>query len=94
MPKLVCPECKCEYRPKENGVIVIEYASFGPYKVWFADLWRCPGCDKTTVAGFPEMPLREDHYSEGFREWLDTLCEQAKKNGTSIIEDYERPNRA
>ena len=52
MTKMVCTNCEVEYRPSTNGVEVIEYASFGPYKFWEADEWECPGCKTKVITGF------------------------------------------
>ena len=90
MPKLVCPKCECEFRPKLNGVGVIETMNFGvdPYKLWRADLWECPGCSMEVVAGFSGQgitPLAE-HFQNGFAEELEDL-----KQAKMIVYDHERP---
>jgi len=87
MPKLVCKKCETELKPTHNGTLVIETASFGPYKVWSADTWKCPGCDVEIVAGFANNPLRE-HYTEDFPAWL----EKAKTAAGEIVYDNEKPN--
>ena len=85
MPKMVCVECEVELKPEENGALIIENASFGPYKVWYADVWSCPKCQHETVAGFGNNPIAE-HYHEGFQEWL----EKAKSRARRIIYDNEK----
>jgi hypothetical protein len=85
MPKMVCVSCEVELKPKENGVLVIEEASFGPYKIWYADVWKCPKCQTETVAGFGHDPLME-HYEEGFADFL----EKAKSRASRIIYDKEK----
>jgi len=87
MPKLVCTTCHCELRPETNGIIVIETASFGPYKVWNADVWKCPGCGIEIVAGFGEVPIRADHYSPDFPDWL----EKVKATARRVEYDNETP---
>ena len=89
MPKLVCTKCETELHPSKNGVIVLETASFGIYKVWNADAWKCPGCGFEIVAGFANNPLRADHYAEDFPAWLDTV----KADASRIIYDNEKPNQ-
>lgn len=42
--KLLCSKCRIEYKPVHNVVLVVEYAAFGPYKLWEADEWACPSC--------------------------------------------------
>lgn len=85
MPKMVCVSCEVELKPQENGVIVIEMASFGECKVWYADVWKCPKCEIETVAGFGNNPIHE-HYEEGFAEFLAS----AKAKASRIIYDKER----
>lgn len=87
MPKLVCVNCETELKVLDNGILVIETASFGVYKVWSADTWKCPGCGFEVVAGFGQIPLRADHYKDDFQGWL----EQEKANATVIVYDNERP---
>jgi hypothetical protein len=87
MAKLVCVNCQTELQPFHSGVYVIEMASFGPYKVWAADLWKCHGCGMEVVSGFSEQPIME-HYKEGFDEWFAKIKDE---HADSIIYDYERP---
>jgi hypothetical protein len=90
MPKLICINCQCELKPETNGVIVVEMASFGPYKVWSADLLKCPGCGVEIVSGFADQPIRADHYAKDFPDWFDELL----SSGARIIYDYERPRNS
>lgn len=87
MTKLVCVACQCELKPETNGTTVIETASFGPYKVWNADTWKCPGCGVEIVAGFNELPLRQDHYADDFKLWLENVVAKSIR----VIYDNERP---
>ncbi len=61
MPKMVCSQCQLELQPQKTGVILIEMADFGEYKIWSADLWRCPDCGMGIVAGFADEPIRIHH---------------------------------
>ena len=73
--KLVCPKCECEFRPEKNGVGVIETASFGPYKLWRADLWECQGCQSQVIAGFSGNgidPIAE-HFESDFQRELEHI---------------------
>lgn len=90
MTKLVCVTCQCELKPETNETLVIETASFGPYKVWNADTWKCPGCGVEIVAGFPEQPIRQDHYKADFKPWLDHACSVAER----VEYDHEHPLQA
>ena len=85
MPKIVCSECQVEFRPTTNGVKVIEYASFGPYKIWEADEWECPKCLALVVTGFAQEP-RAEHFEDGF----DDLLSRFKKSCPNLIRhDFE-----
>lgn len=68
-PYYACAKCNTVMRCEKNEVYVIEMADFGPYKIWFADLWICPGCGNEVIAGFAVEPLAE-HYEDHFQKWL------------------------
>lgn len=51
---IVCSGCKVEFRCAKNGVEVVDYASFGPYKIWEADEWECPSCHVRIITGFSD----------------------------------------
>jgi hypothetical protein len=85
---MVCVKCHTELKPKTNETIVVETASFGPYKVWNADTWECPGCGVEIVAGFGQQPLRQDHYKEDFATWLANVIATAER----VEYDNERPS--
>lgn len=84
MPKMVCSACEVQLVPSENGVILVEYASFGPYKAWEADEWKCPRCGHEIVAGFATNPFVE-HWQEHFSEAM----EQMKRIGRTIRHSFE-----
>jgi len=65
----ICVSCQVEYRPEKNGVRVCEYASFGPYKIYQADLWKCPKCDHLIIHGYGRNPEAE-HFQDHFKELL------------------------
>lgn len=71
MPNMVCTKCQVALKPVDNDTVVIETASFGPYKVWNADTLKCPKCGIEIVAGFGQKPIREDHFAPDFQEWLE-----------------------
>lgn len=85
MPKPACAKCQRFFRPKKNGVLVLEQKPIGrelappgsespnrwePYKVWAADLWDCPGCGAEVTVGYSAAPVSQD-YLEGFDSWVD-----------------------
>ena len=81
----MCAKCNIELRCKKNEVYVIEHASFGPYKLWMADLWNCAGCGAEMVLGFGANPIRE-HFQPDFQGYIAEL----KDNDETIIDCYER----
>lgn len=61
----VCAKCNKDMYPKKNGVGVLDYADFGPYQVWDADLWACRGCGIEVVLGFAQGPIARHDGEEG-----------------------------
>lgn len=49
--------------------------AWSPYKVWVADLWKCPECFHEIVVGFAEWPLSQD-YMENFEGFCKTAAIQ------------------
>ena len=86
MPKMICVPCEIELKPAVNGALIIEHAAFGPYKLWYADVWKCPNCGHHTVAGFAHSPLME-HFEEGFAEFMEKAVVKAEL----VVNDYEHP---
>lgn len=78
---IICNGCQIAYKPKKNGVVVIETATIDrqikPYKVWQADLIECPSCNHQVISGFGNNPLRQDHSSDDFNDWLRDLIATA-----------------
>lgn len=66
----VCSTCETEMRASTNGVGVVDYSSFGPYKVWEADEYECPKCSIKVVVGFAEQPVYEHYEGEPFRNYI------------------------
>ena len=58
MPRPICVNCQIEYRPEKNGVIVEEMAAgIGSYKIWHADLWKCPVCGHLIISSYGNKEL-------------------------------------
>lgn len=55
--KPVCAKCSKDMFPKKNGVGVLDFADYGPYQVWDADLWGCRECGAEIVIGFGQSPI-------------------------------------
>jgi rubredoxin len=92
MPKMVCVKCEIEFRAEENGVHVHELMSNDTaiYKIWDADLWRCPGCGIMVVAGFAQNPFAE-HFET---ERMQAILASEKAHLTTIILDREHLKKA
>jgi len=86
MPKMVCVKCNVEFRPEKNGIIVAEMfqKNTAIYKLWSADLWKCPVCGVEVVAGFAMDPFAE-HYETD----LKSIVSEAKAGGRTVIYDEE-----
>lgn len=69
----VCVTCQKEYRPEKNGITAIEMASFGPYKIWAADLLKCPKCGHLVISGYSDFAL--DHLDSNFKAALSFSME-------------------
>lgn len=87
MPKIVCGKCQVSLRPLENGVVVAEMFQQNTklYKLWSADLWECPKCNHTVVAGFACNPSAE-HYKDDCEEIVRKL---KTERGRTVIYDKE-----
>ena len=57
----VCVGCEVEMKPEKNGVGVLDMAEFGPYKIWDADLYKCPECGCEVIVGFAHFAIAEHH---------------------------------
>ncbi len=87
MPKSVCAKCEVELRPEHNGVIVAEMMQDNTkiYKLWEADLWKCPKCGIEMVLGFAQQP-----FAVLYNEDCERILQEAKTAGKKIIYDKER----
>ena len=83
--RLACVKCQVEMRCKEAGVLVTEMASFGPYKLWWADLWTCPGCGCEIVGKFANRPWFE-HYQGDIEAEIARLVATGTKREIKIYE--------
>lgn len=86
MPKRVCATCEIELKPELTGVIVAEMFKQDTeiYKLWMADLYKCPNCGSEIVLGFGAKPLMEH-----FEGDIDTKLNQLQLDGKRIIFDKE-----
>ena len=86
MPKMVCVKCEVALRPKKNGVYVQEMymENKKTYKIWCADLWKCPICRAEIVSGFGSEPKMF-----AFQGDADAEIERLKQLGRIVIKDQE-----
>ena len=88
MPAPTCVQCELGLERIKSGVFLVEHFDIPPrpYKVWHADLWRCPQCMTQIVSGYAQDPLME-HFEQGFNEWFKLMLEN---EGAMFINQYER----
>lgn len=69
--KTICRTCQVQYKIEKNGAPVIEMFQDPPqpYKIWQADLLRCPGCGHWIATGFGDGPIGE-HFQDDFAKIL------------------------
>jgi len=70
MNKVICIECSKEMKPLKCGVVVLEHDDDGkPYKLWSADLLKCPRCGRKVVSRFGNEPIAQ-HFEVGFADQM------------------------
>jgi len=84
-----CTHCQREYVPHQSGVLVIEFASFGPYKVWMADELKCPECAHTILAGFPNGAVSE-HFMPDFQEIIQARYASDPSSIRLVFESWDQ----
>ena len=72
---MVCVACRTFLHPKKTGVAVEEGmpkgdGTWGPYKLWQADLYECRACGTEVIAGFGGRHIAE-HYQKNYAEVLE-----------------------
>jgi hypothetical protein len=60
------------------------------YKIWDADLWKCPGCGVKIILGFADNPLAE-HFSDKFDVALAYLREKLKRGQAYVWNERFHP---
>ena len=63
MKRPICVKCNLEFRSEESGVAVVELylKDQKVYKLWAADLYKCPKCGTKIVSGFSNKPMLTSH---------------------------------
>jgi len=87
MIKRVCVKCQVEFKPEKNGIYVAEMMMKNTkvYKLWTADLLKCPVCGFLIVASFSQKAA--EHFEMDLEEKIKELIEK----GATIIYDKEYP---
>ena len=78
----VCVKCNTEFRPERNGIGLLDMADFGPYRIWEADLYKCPKCGTEIVVSFGHQAISE-HYQDEFEGYLNY-----KREKSLVVENY------
>ncbi len=86
MPKPICVKCEVEFNFEEAGVVIAEMFEQNKeiYKLWSADLFKCPICGVEIVSGFGYGAFK--HHADGD---LNIMLEKIRNNGTRIIYNKE-----
>ena len=72
--KPVCVKCKRGMAVSRVGVTVVELYHAGYYKVWPADVAKCPICGIEVTVGYPSKPILEAHHGQDkIQKHLDRL---------------------
>jgi hypothetical protein len=83
----ICKKCECEMRCEENGVGVLDMAggrsNARPYKLYDADLYKCPKCGIEVIGGFGYNPISGEWKSD-FQHHIDWY-----ENNSHLIRNYE-----
>ena len=66
---VVCVDCNVQFKTERIGVYILEtYLNDQPYKLWNADLLRCPGCGRDVVARLGQRAI--DNHDPDFERRL------------------------
>jgi hypothetical protein len=72
----MCVKCGVEFIPQETGVYVEELSkAIGSYRVWMADVKKCPVCDFEIIYGYGDKPVAS-HFD---KDYVDHLAKLAPK---------------
>ncbi len=66
----ICVKCQIELRAHENGIVALSMATFGPYELYLADIWRCPQCGWQGIFSNAD-PFSARHQDADFESVLD-----------------------
>ena len=73
----VCGKCSRTLKPEKNGITAVELLKDGsPYKIWSADLLKCPICGFELITGFGY-----DAQHQNFEPDFQSRIDEAKEAG-------------
>jgi len=80
----VCPKCEIEYKPETVGVYVIElcHDDKDVYRIWVADLHKCPGCGNEVV---PSKTVPGDPMWAEWNKTSENVEEEGKIEGWDMV---------
>jgi hypothetical protein len=87
MRSTICVKCEVELqRVKGGSIVIVEHFNKPPepYKLWSADLHKCPKCGLEVVAGIAQEPFME-HYQGDIKAKIEEL----RNKGIQLVNDFE-----
>lgn len=85
--KALCVKCETEFKIERNGVVVAEMFQENTkvYRLWFADLWKCPVCGAEIINGYGQEPI-----AEHFQADLPLMIHEYRERGTRVVISWQR----
>jgi len=87
--RMVCRECRRELKLEKSQVVVQEISpERKTFRLWYADLWGCPGCGVQVAADFGRHPFGDIERRDDLARMLE---KEVKVYGRTIIESEVSP---
>ena len=78
MPRPVCVLCEIEMKVEKNGALAAEmFQGNKIYKIWRADLWKCPICGAEITCGYGNKPQAMHFDTEEVKKLKDEIYVRA-----------------
>ena len=87
MNKPICVKCGVAFKEERTGVYVKELYGLDIYKVWAADLLKCPKCGIEILGSWGDNPLASCHETDRMKTVLEA-CELS--NQIAEVDKKER----
>ena len=92
--KPVCVKCEMELSLEKTGVLVRELFQKDTmvYRIWSADLWKCPECGVEIIPGhgFADKPLASHYEPEKMKKALRQYNAARAKGEAYTIREFPR----